>query len=99
MTPRTAIPYEVAVVHASDTFVFESGSRMRTTLCLVCNQAVGPHPVAIIGVAALDGAPCSCGGVTADVYLIHTSHMPVNPVMLRTAITRALGCDMDHSSH
>lgn len=95
--PRMAIPYEVAVVYAVDTFTFEAGSRMRTAKCLACDQAIAGEPAAVIGVAALDGAPCICGGIVSDVYLVHASHMPLSPVALRTAITRGLGCDLQHS--
>ena len=95
--PRMAIPYEVAVVYAADTFTFEQGSRMRTAKCLVCDQAIGGGAAAVVGVAALDGAPCICGGIVSDVYLVHADHMPLNPVALRTAITRGLGCDLQHS--
>ena len=97
--PRLAVPYEVAVVYASETFLFEPGNRMRTAKCLVCDLAIAGDAAAVIGVAALDGAPCVCGATMADVYLVHAGHMPLSPVALRTAITRGLGCDLIHSSH
>jgi hypothetical protein len=99
LIPRVAVPHEVAVVYASDTFTFEAGSRMRTAKCLACDQAIGGDPVAVIGVAALDGAPCACGATMSDVYLMHTDHMPLNMATLHAAITRGVECDLYHSSH
>jgi hypothetical protein len=94
--PRMALPYEVAIIYSAQTFTFESGHRMRTAKCLVCNLVIGESAVAVFGVAALDGAPCTCGGIVSDVFLIHTDCTPVTRTALQAAITRSLECDLRH---
>lgn len=94
---RMVMADEVAVVYCRESFMFEPGSRMRSTKCLVCDLAIGDQAAAVIGVAALAGAPCVCGGIVSDVFLIHAIHLPIGMETLKAAITRGLGCDFNHA--
>jgi len=83
---------EIAVVHCAEAFLFEPGNRLRAARCLMCGERIGGYPAAIIGVAALAGEACRCGGIVSDVFLIHAAHLPTDPDTLQGAIHRALHC-------
>lgn len=93
---REAIPDEVAVVYSPQPFTFPPGSRMRTTRCLMCGASIGGDAVVVLGIAALDGAPCSCGGIVSDTFLLHMAHMPIPTMELKMALARAIACDFEH---
>lgn len=94
---RLAFEGEVAIIFSKQTFLFEAGHRMRSAKCLVCDLAIGDQAAAVLGIAALDGAPCVCGGIVSDVFLLHVTHMPIGRETLKAAITRGLGCDFQHA--
>lgn len=93
---RAAYEDEVAVVFCREAFTFEAGSRMRSAKCLVCDEPIGGRQAAVVGVAAVNGAPCLCGGIVSDVFLMHLDHMPINQATFEAAINRSLKCDLDH---
>ena len=94
--PRSVATGALAVVHCPEAFTLDPGHRLRAAHCLICRQLIGGQPAAVIGVAALGGEACTCGGVISDVFLIHAVHLPINPTELQTAIHRGIQCPNSH---
>lgn len=94
--PRAAAPGSLAVIHCPEAFTLEPGHRLRAARCLVCRQLIGGQAVTVIGVAALAGEACRCGGVVSDTFLVHAIHMPIGTRQLTAAIHRGLSCGQVH---
>lgn len=87
----------IAIVYCNEPFAFEAGHRMRAANCLICREAIGGQPAAVIGAAALAGEACQCGGIVSDVFLAHAEHFPMDPDALQAAISRGLHCTTQHT--
>lgn len=94
--PRAAADGTLAVLHCPEAFTLAPGHRMRAASCLICGQLIGGQPAAVIGVAALAGEACTCGGVVSDTFLIHAAHLPINSEQLTVAIHRGIKCPNSH---
>ena len=86
----------LAVCHSAESFTLMPGHRMRAAKCLICHLLIGSGQAAVIGVAALAGDACRCGGIVSDLYLIHATHVPMDPDDLAAAIHRGLACPVCH---
>lgn len=86
----------LAVCHSAQSFTLTPGHRMRAAKCLICHLLIGSGQAVLLGVAALAGSACRCGGVFSDLFLIHASHMPMDPDDLAAAIHRGLACGTCH---
>ena len=86
----------LAVCHSAQPFTFTAGHRMRAAKCLICHLLIGSGQAALVGVAALAGNACRCGGVVSDLFLIHATHMPMDPGDLAAAVHRGLACPTCH---
>ena len=82
----------LTVCQSAQSFVFAPGHRMRAAKCLICHLLIGSGQAALVGVAALAGDACRCGGVVSDLYLIHACHVPLDPDDLAEAVHRGLAC-------
>ena len=91
-----AIDGALAVCHSAQSFTLAPGHRMRAAKCLICHLLIGAGQAAVIGVAALTGDACRCGGIVSDLYLIHASHVPMDPDALAAAVHRGLACPTCH---
>ena len=87
---------DLAIVHCGESFTLGPGNRMRASGCPFCAGLIGGEVAAVIGVAALDGDPCTCGALVCDVFIIHASHLPVSGGALQAAITRGINCPSRH---
>ena len=86
----------LAVCHSAQPFTLAPGHRMRAAKCLVCHLLIGSGQAVLVGVAALAGGACRCGGVVSDLFLVHASHMPVDADDLAAAVHRGLACTVCH---
>ena len=87
-----AVDGSLTVCHSVQAFTLTAGHRMRAAKCLICHLLIGSGQAALVGVAALAGDACRCGGVVSDLYLIHACHVPLDPDDLATAVHRGLAC-------
>lgn len=95
-TPRAAADGALAVLHCAEAFTLAPGHRMRAAHCLICRRLIGGQAATVIGVAALAGEACACGGVVADTFLIHAVHLPIGASQLTAAIHRGIQCPDSH---
>ena len=86
----------LAVCHSAQSFTLIAGHRMRAAKCLICHLLIGSGQAALVGVAALAGDACRCGGVVSDLFLVHATHMPMDPDDLAAAVHRGLACRACH---
>ena len=86
----------LAVCHSAQPFTLAPGHRMRAAKCLICHLLIGSGQAVLVGVAALAGSACRCGGVVSDLFLVHASHMPVDADDLAAAVHRGLACPTCH---
>ena len=86
----------LAVCHSAQSFTLAPGHRMRAAKCLICHLLIGSGEAALVGVAALAGNACRCGGVVSDLFLIHASHVPMDPDDIAAAVHRGLACPVCH---
>ena len=86
----------LAVCHSAQSFTLAAGHRVRAAKCLICHLLIGSGQAAVLGVAALAGNACRCGGVVSDLYLIHASHIPADADDLAAAVHRGLACPVCH---
>lgn len=96
MTGDKQVSFPVATVGCPESFTLGPAHQMRSAPCLACREPVGGEPVTVIGVAALAGPACECGGVVSDVFLVHASHLPLPQLKLQAMIQHALGCALPH---
>lgn len=94
--PRAAAWGGLTVLAGVEPFTLTAGHRLRATPCLICRQWIGGRPATVVGVAALAGEPCGCGGIAAGTFLIHASHLPVPAGTLAAALRRGVNCPRDH---
>ena len=90
--PAAVAGDSLTVCQSSQSFTFTAGHRMRAAKCLICHLLIGSGQAALVGVAALAGDACRCGGVVSDLYLIHACHVPLDPDALAAAVHRGLAC-------
>lgn len=86
----------LAVCHSTEPFTLAPGHRMRAAKCLICHLLIGSGQAVLVGVAALAGSACRCGGVVSDLFLVHASHIPMDPDELAAAVHRGLACPVCH---
>ena len=86
----------LAICHSAQPFTLVAGHRMRAAKCLVCHLLIGSGQAVLVGVAALAGSACRCGGVVSDLFLVHASHMPMDADDLANAVHRGLACTVCH---
>lgn len=91
-----AVDGSLAVCHSAQSFTLVPGHRMRAARCLVCHLLIGSGQAALVGVAALAGDACRCGGVVSDLFLVHASHVPMDADDLAAAVHRGLACPTCH---
>ena len=87
---------EVAVMICMEPFILRVSHRDRAAPCLICRKMIGGEPATVLGVAALADPGCECGQVSADVFLMHAGHLPVDRDTLSRAIRRGLECGKIH---
>ena len=91
-----AVDGSLAVCHSAQPFTLAPGHRMRAAKCLTCHLLIGSGQAVLVGVAALAGSACRCGGVVSDLFLVHASHMPMDADDLANAVHRGLACTVCH---
>lgn len=91
-----ALEGSLAVCHSAQSFTLTSGHRMRAAKCLICHLLIGSGQAVLVGVAALAGDACRCGGVVSDLFLVHASHIPMDADDLAGAVHRGLACPVCH---
>ena len=91
-----AVDGALAVCHSAQSFTLAPGHRMRAAKCLICHLLIGSGEAALLGVAALAGNACRCGGVVSDLFLIHASHIPADVDDITAAVHRGLACPVCH---
>lgn len=95
--PRSVATGALAVVYCPEAFTLEPSHRLRAAHCLICRQLIGGQPATVVGVAALAGEACTCGGVVSDVFLLHAVHLPIGDEQLTAAIHRGIQCPNSHN--
>jgi hypothetical protein len=88
--PVSVEPDAVAITSCAESFTLAAGHPLRRAGCIVCRRALGGERAHLIGAAALDGPPCDCSGVVANVFLAHADHFPMPMAQLQETLNRAL---------
>lgn len=88
----SASGYDVTVIMSGDSYRFAAAHRCRAGACLLCRKMIGGEAAVIVTAVALNDTPCLCGAVESDAFLLHASHLPLEPAELQAAIARGLEC-------
>lgn len=94
--PVRAADGALAKLHCEQAFTLDPGHSLRKAPCLICQLPIGDAAATIIGLAALAGDACICGGIVSDAFLIHAIHLPMTADQISEAIYRGVKCPVDH---